>query len=365
MYKSSRIVPLWILLGFLYPKSLIAQPSTDSLVTLCLAQCSNSTNNVVANCFQSTTSLVRTSPIREYDANPYAEFDLVIATLKKDINNPYPLTYTFRSCEQVCNAASVMIDTSRFIFYNQFFLNNLHSTSAELKWIVRCIIAHEIGHHILEHTLPGSGNLYPEQRRKQELLADYFSAFVIKQFPGSTLNNALAGINALDPSQYIPQNDLQETSAEYPTLANRRKAIIEGFTQDSTNPLRIAMFKKLDSIGVRNLQRLGSTIILREIDKQISFNNIKEAREKLAQLEKQKSLSPAEKTAIGNLKSQIDKLNNRPGQSSIDNIQLNETDIENLKNLYDNIKNSTQQDDKKKAESLKKTIQELEKKKQE
>jgi hypothetical protein len=363
-----------ILNRHLYPIPLPAQRTTDSAVALCLAQCSNGTNNVISNCFQSATTLigtalipnqfalVRKDPIPDYFANPYAEFDLVIATLKKDVNNPYPLTYTFRTCDQVCNAASVMVDTGRYIFYNQFFLNNLRSTSAEVKWIVRSIIAHEIGHHILEHTLPSAGDRYPEQRRKQELLADYFSAFVIKQFPGSTLDNALAGINSLDAAQYTPQNDVLEVSADYPTLAHRREAIIEGFTHDPTNPLRIAMFKRLDSIGARNLQKLGRTIILREIDKQLSFNNIREAQEKLSQLEKHQTLSPEEKTAIDNLKSQLNKLSNPIDQSTIDNIQVSETDIENLRSLYDKIKNSRIQADKLKAESLKKTIQKLEEK---
>ena len=103
---------------------------------LCSYKCNNSFSNLKVNCFANTLRPIRDEPMKSYDVNPYEEFNLIISTLKRDRNNPFPLLYSFRECESVCNAASVIVDYIKYIFYNQNFLNNLNSTNIKLPVLV-------------------------------------------------------------------------------------------------------------------------------------------------------------------------------------------------------------------------------------
>lgn len=357
----SFIIPLLLLLctkGY-------AQEDARKFSVVCSFKCASNNSSVITQCFSAQGIMAAVKPIEPFNVNAYAEFDLVIATLKKDRDNPYPLSYSFRSCDHVCNAASVMIDSLRYIYYNPAFLNNLSSTSAQLKWVVRSIIAHEIGHHLLDHTLPGQGNLFPAGRRRQELHADYFSAFVIKQFPGATIDDALSGIRSLNAATYIPRNDIEESTSDYPTLANRETAIREAFEADNNSPLRIAMFKSLDSVALATAKRSGSSIILHELDRAIAFNNMKEALEKINLL-KQLPVSNEEKSAIQKLENIATEQVSKTGVSSINpsSTEMKKEEMDVLKNLYEELKKKKSPADKVKAEALLKSIKELESRQQ-
>lgn len=331
---------------------------------VCSYKCNNSFNNLKKTCIPISVSLLRQEPIKNYNVNPYDEFNLIIAALRRDRGNPFPLLYSFRDCESVCNAASVMVDSIKYIFYNQNFLNNIKSTNDKLKWIVRSIIAHEIGHHILDHTLIGGSSIYPEQRRKQELRADYFSAFVIRQFPGATLDDALSGLNSFDVNTYYPKSPDEEDGSDYPTLENRKIAINEGFNDNDNSSLRIAMFRNIDSVALVSYNRSGKSIILHEIDKAISFGNFREVKEKIDLLNKQ-DLKTEEKNALLKLQLLVNEKLNRQDNSSvvIDKPSvIAEEDIKNLKELYEKYKKGKTEFDKKKAESLLKSIKALESK---
>lgn len=337
-----------------------AQPN-DPFV--CSFKCNSSFSNIKATCFSGTGALMGQKPVPPGNINPYEEFQLILTILRKDRGNPFPLLYSFRECKSICNAASVCIDSMQYIFYNQEFLNTIKSTNPNAKWAVRAIIAHEIGHHILEHTLVTGANVYPQEKRKLELRADYFSAFVIKQFPGGTLDNALAGIGTFDKNTYIPANAADENVSDYPTLENRAIAVNQGFSDNDQAPLKIAMFRNIDSIGELSIKNWGRSIIMHEINQDIAFSNYKGAKEKIDQLLNE-SVNQQDKLPLIKIQTllndEIKKIDNHSIQLTNPTPVIKPADIDVLKSLYEQYKRGKTDLDKIKTESLKKTIDVLE-----
>jgi len=298
--------------------------------------------------------------MQESGVNLYEEFDSVISTLKKDRNNPYPLVYIFRPCGAICNAASIVIDSFQLIYYNPVFIQELQSAKDNMRWAVRCIIAHEIGHHLLGHTT-GEGNLTFFQRRRQELQADYFAGFVIRQFPGSTLENALAGLNSLDKQTYHPENDLEEDDNSYPTLAHRMESVSDGFQEWHNSPKRISMFQKIDSLSLADLVNYGRSWTLHVIDRDFFKKNFKSANEFIETLLKT-GLRPDDKKTLKLLQDQLQQKMKEPGFkiNPSSNEKINQTDLNNLRNLYEKYKDGSFEDQEK-AKSIQKSIQQLQK----
>jgi len=169
---------------------------------VCSFNCSNSYTDLQARC---GTGLITAKPLPPTAVNPFVEFDDIVSKLHKDNANPFPLIYTFLPCEATCNAASTRDASSReIIYYNQDFINKIKGTNEKIRWAIRCIIAHEIGHHFMGHTVNDSDDLDIHERRRREKRADFFTGFVISQYEGATVNSAMEGILTLDRTTYTP-----------------------------------------------------------------------------------------------------------------------------------------------------------------
>lgn len=76
----------------------------------------------------------------------------------------------------VQSAVATTIEGRRMILYNEDFIRRAKK-NPESKWEVYSIIAHEIGHHILDHNFEETD---PTQRRAMELAADEFSGRILR-----------------------------------------------------------------------------------------------------------------------------------------------------------------------------------------
>jgi predicted Zn-dependent protease with MMP-like domain len=254
------------------------------------------------------------------DVNPYDEFDSVISSLRAEASNPFQLAYVFSSCTSICNAASMTSSLGRqIIYYNQSFLNKIGTSNGQQKWAVRCIIAHEIGHHVLGHTLPeNGGNISLPEKRRREARADFFAGFVIRHFQGSTEENALEGLKLLDDPTYFPKNVQQENTADYPTLEHRRQATIEGFQQTQSDGITISMFKRIDSVATVLFNKYKGSQIYHLVDKAISKNDLVGAQD-LLQLYLTHSSDKKETDQLLNIYAQFNKMYGNLDGSGINN----------------------------------------------
>jgi hypothetical protein len=93
-------------------------------------------------------------------------------TIISDIMDAVAQQQNFKvlSTAQVDNAAAVIYQGQRYILYNPSFINQLDEAAND-RWASISVLAHEIGHHLLGHTLDGRGSQLPK-----ELAADEFHA---------------------------------------------------------------------------------------------------------------------------------------------------------------------------------------------
>ena len=118
---------------------------------------------------------------------------------------------------QVDNAAAVIYQNVRYILYNPSFINELDNAARD-KWASISVIGHEIGHHLLGHTLDGRGSQIPK-----ELDADEYSGIVLRRM-GASLQQAQLAMKLI-ASPYA--------SATHPGENDRLAAIARGW--NSTN----------------------------------------------------------------------------------------------------------------------------------
>jgi hypothetical protein len=128
-----------------------------------------------------------------------------------------PQNFKVVSTTQIDNAAAVTYQNQRYILYNPSFINQLDN-SANDNWASISVLAHEIGHHILGHTLDGRGSQIPK-----ELEADEFSGLVLKRM-GATLQQAQLAMQLISPDY---------ASATHPGKNDRLTAIAKGWNSTS------------------------------------------------------------------------------------------------------------------------------------
>jgi hypothetical protein len=121
--------------------------------------------------------------------------------------------FEVRSTTQVDNAAAVVYAGQRYILYNPNFINQLDNAAND-KWASISVIGHEIGHHLLGHTMDGRGSQIPK-----ELAADEFSGLVLHRM-GSSLQQAQLAMRLISTPN---------ASATHPAGPDRLEAIAKGW----------------------------------------------------------------------------------------------------------------------------------------
>lgn len=119
---------------------------------------------------------------------------------------------------EVKNAIAYIKNKSRYIKYNPAFMKRVND-STETDWAAISVLAHEIGHHLLGHTLH-----HQESNPGNELAADLYSGFILFQM-GATLEETLRCVET--------EGNLHATKTHPPRSA-RIEAITEGW-KDAEN----------------------------------------------------------------------------------------------------------------------------------
>lgn len=95
----------------------------------------------------------------------------------------------------VPNASAFINDGERVIVYSSAWMQKL-TESAQSKWAIYAVLAHEIGHHLNGDTMPKSGSYQSRsagENHGQELAADFFAGFVLARL-GASLDEATAAV---------------------------------------------------------------------------------------------------------------------------------------------------------------------------
>ena len=111
------------------------------------------------------------------------------------------------------NAAAVAYAGKRYVLYNPNFINALDRRTGN-QWASISVLAHEVGHHLLGHTVSGQGS-----QPATELEADKFSGYALRKM-GASLEDAEATMKLIAS---------ENASATHPGRSSRLSAIEEGW----------------------------------------------------------------------------------------------------------------------------------------
>jgi hypothetical protein len=95
----------------------------------------------------------------------------------------------------VPNASAFLADGERVIVYSNAWMQKV-TESAQSKWGIYAVLAHEIGHHLNGDTMPKAGDYRQRtaaQNHQQELAADYFAGFVLARL-GASLDETTSAV---------------------------------------------------------------------------------------------------------------------------------------------------------------------------
>jgi hypothetical protein len=119
----------------------------------------------------------------------------------------------------VDNATAVVFNEERYILYNNDFMEIANEITNN-SWTSISILAHEIGHHLLGHTLSKKGS-----RPSIELEADKFSGFILAKMGASLQDAQSAVLNLVS----------EHGTSIHPKRSERLKAIASGYKGGSIN----------------------------------------------------------------------------------------------------------------------------------
>lgn len=187
-------------------------------------------------------------PNRDHHSIPKAE-KIVEAVLDQvGISMNIPIL----ECPNIENALAVTVPTQwgriRYIAYDYVFLKEIEYDS-RTKWSVIFVFAHEVGHHLHDHT--GSGH-------KGELEADKFAGFVLARM-GASLKESIAGMHEIGS---------HHGSESHPPRDKRLQAIESGWMQGAetvpaNNSKTTQSTTKTQSQPIRISPKRGSKVLVR------------------------------------------------------------------------------------------------------
>lgn len=132
--------------------------------------------------------------------------------------------FILTQCDNIDNAAAISYKGVRYILYDKEFLQTI--TDSTNDWANLFILAHEVGHHLNGHSVDVSmidivEKKTLEAKRKQELEADEFAAFVLAQL-GAPLKAITAPID-------LVVSNADDTYSTHPNKTKRLMAIRKGY----------------------------------------------------------------------------------------------------------------------------------------
>ena len=135
--------------------------------------------------------------------------------------------FVIHPCNNIDNAAAITLLGVRYIFYNPNWMSNLQYSG---DWANKFILAHEVGHHINNHTIDAalriSGKIANSQdlasSRFEELEADEFAGFVLGRL-GASLDQALTAVRN--------SSNMDDTFSTHPKRDKRINAVKKGFNK--------------------------------------------------------------------------------------------------------------------------------------
>lgn len=116
---------------------------------------------------------------------------------------------------KIPNAQAYIYHKKRYIRYNPDFMNRIVD-STYTDWAAWSVLAHELGHHLLGHTVQKY-----KFSHENELAADHFSGFILHKM-GATKEESIACI--------LKEGNLHGTKS-HPSMEQRKNAIMEGWKQ--------------------------------------------------------------------------------------------------------------------------------------
>jgi len=114
------------------------------------------------------------------------------------------------------DSSETLSAAKRSIHYHPSFVYNTRKNNPQGEWEVIGLLAHEVGHHALQHRLKTEGRTIISE----ELKADEYAGYIVGLMGGS-LEDALAYLNLL----------IGRPFATYPSLFQRGAAIAEGWAK--------------------------------------------------------------------------------------------------------------------------------------
>ena len=140
--------------------------------------------------------------------------------------------FVLTPCSEINNAMATSYKGIRYILYDKAFMKLINSKTND--WASLFILAHEVGHHINGHTLDltmyAGGVLEAktlEIRRKQEIEADEFAAFILAKLG--------APLNSLESSIALISSDKDDTYSTHPSKSKRLNAVRTGYNKAGTS----------------------------------------------------------------------------------------------------------------------------------
>ncbi|RTL14157.1 MAG: hypothetical protein EKK56_01945 [Flavobacteriaceae bacterium] len=201
------------------------------------------------------------------------EIKSIVLNISEKLNIDY--NFTIYNYPNFNNCAALNYYGHKIIIYDPIFLKKI---SKNKKSVITSILAHEIAHHLLNHTSIYTSNL--EEKRKRELEADYISAVIMKKL-GYTLNQSIEGVEQLND---FNDNDFNST---HPLKEKRNLIITEVFETKNENISKyietIIDYSKREAreiINTKNYDRALNLIDSNEIKKAIiELNKLQQINE--------------------------------------------------------------------------------------
>ena len=183
----------------------------------------------VQNALISKSSLLSTSKFNKTfsDERAYKALDKILFQIGASRDR-----FIIQSCSNINNALAVQLGGVRYILYDPNFIEDVANDDDNSSWGQMFILAHEVGHHINNHSLDLliADDLESETKRKQrqqELDADIFAAFVIAKL-GGDYEEIVSVIKTISDNE----NDQKST---HPNLDKRLDAVKVGYNRGVSN----------------------------------------------------------------------------------------------------------------------------------